>query len=48
MARFAKALALPEGGFRSTPADRAADAEYTYYGLGTLALLSLETTRERP
>ncbi len=43
--RFAKGLAAPDGGFRATPADDAVDVEYTYYGLGTFGLLSLETQR---
>lgn len=46
--RFAKSLAAPDGGFRGAPADDAVDVEYTYYGLGTLGLLSLETERGCP
>jgi geranylgeranyl transferase type-2 subunit beta len=37
--RFAGSLRTPEGGFRSCALDPEADVEYTYYGLGTLALL---------
>jgi geranylgeranyl transferase type-2 subunit beta len=38
--RFAEALARPDGGFRAGLWDEGADAEYTFYGLGTLALIS--------
>lgn len=37
--RFVRALALPDGGFRACLVDDAADVEYTYYGVGVLALL---------
>lgn len=37
--RFARDAALPGGGFGACPGDDEADIEYTYYGLGTLALL---------
>jgi geranylgeranyl transferase type-2 subunit beta len=37
---FAGALALPGGGFRGGLWDDRTDVEYTFYGLGTLALLS--------
>jgi geranylgeranyl transferase type-2 subunit beta len=40
VARFAQALEARDGGFRGCAADDAPDAEYTYYGLGTLALLA--------
>jgi geranylgeranyl transferase type-2 subunit beta len=40
VARFAHALQAPAGGFRSCADDAAPDVEYTYYGLGTLALLA--------
>jgi geranylgeranyl transferase type-2 subunit beta len=40
IARFAQSLQSPEGGFRGSEADDAPDVEYTYYGLGTLALLA--------
>ena len=40
IARFAHALQAPGGGFRGCVADAAPDVEYTYYGLGTLALLA--------
>lgn len=39
LARFARTCARPEGGFSSCPRDAVPDVEYTYYGLGTLALL---------
>lgn len=39
VARFARDLAMPEGGFAATRGDLEADLEYTYYGVGTLALL---------
>lgn len=39
LARFVKACAAPEGGFKASPADHEPDVEYTYYGLGCLALL---------
>jgi geranylgeranyl transferase type-2 subunit beta len=39
VARFIRATALPSGGFKSTPTDTDADLEYTYYGVGCLALL---------
>ncbi len=43
--RFVRDLALPNGGFAGTPGDRVADVEYTYYGLGTLALLAAALSR---
>ena len=43
--RFVRSLAAPAAGFRGSVPDAAADAEYTYYGLGTLALLALEAQR---
>jgi len=36
---FAEDLALPDGGFRAGLWDDRADVEYTFYGLGTLALV---------
>jgi geranylgeranyl transferase type-2 subunit beta len=36
--RYAKQLEQPEGGFLGAVWDHAADVEYTFYGLGTLAL----------
>ena len=39
VARFVKAAGVPFGGFRESPNDDAPDVEYTYYGIGTLALL---------
>ena len=38
--RFARALELRDGGFRGAAWDSDADVEYTFYGLGCLALLS--------
>ncbi len=38
--RFAESLDQPTGGFRAGAWDDTVDAEYTFYGLGTLALLS--------
>ncbi|HUV38803.1 MAG TPA: prenyltransferase/squalene oxidase repeat-containing protein, partial [Planctomycetota bacterium] len=40
LGRYVKGLALEPGGFRGSPADEATDVEYTYYGLGVLALLA--------
>ncbi|OPZ85901.1 MAG: Prenyltransferase and squalene oxidase repeat protein [bacterium ADurb.Bin429] len=40
LGRFTRALACPDGGFRGV-ADDDADIEYTFYGLGTLALLAM-------
>ncbi len=40
--RYAAALELPQGGFRAGAWDGQADVEYTFYGLGTLALLAAE------
>ena len=37
--RYVQALELPDGGFRGGAWDDAADVEYTFYGLGSLALL---------
>lgn len=39
--RYAESLAQPDGGFYGAAWDGACDVEYTFYGLGTLALLSL-------
>jgi geranylgeranyl transferase type-2 subunit beta len=39
-ARFAHALQAVGGGFRGCAGDDAPDVEYTYYGLGTLAILA--------
>ncbi len=38
--RYAAGQELPEGGFRGGVWDEVADVEYTFYGLGTLGLLS--------
>ncbi len=40
-ARFVRSTDAQGGGFRACPADGEADIEYTYYGLGSLALLRL-------
>jgi geranylgeranyl transferase type-2 subunit beta len=37
--RFVRDCALPTGGFGSCPADPGADIEYTFYGIGCLAVL---------
>jgi geranylgeranyl transferase type-2 subunit beta len=37
---YVKSLELPDGGFRGGLWDEATDVEYTFYGLGTIALLS--------
>ncbi|NQT17636.1 MAG: beta-hydroxylase, partial [Planctomycetes bacterium] len=38
--RYVEALEQPGGGFRGGVWDDAADVEYTFYGLGALALLA--------
>lgn len=38
--QFILGLALEQGGFRAGPWDHVPDVEYTFYGLGTLALLA--------
>jgi geranylgeranyl transferase type-2 subunit beta len=38
--RFARSLELESGGFHGAEWDPAHDVEYTFYGLGTLALLA--------
>ena len=38
--RFVRGIDLPEGGFRAAPWDEGSDVEYTFYGLGALALLA--------
>jgi geranylgeranyl transferase type-2 subunit beta len=40
--RYVNQLELGEGGFRGGVWDDGADPEYTFYGLGTLALLKLQ------
>ncbi|MBP8953141.1 MAG: terpene cyclase/mutase family protein [Armatimonadetes bacterium] len=40
LGRFVRDCAGPGGGFGAYPGDRQTDVEYTYYGLGTLALLA--------
>jgi geranylgeranyl transferase type-2 subunit beta len=40
--RFVQRLALPSGGFAPVLADDSSDVEYTFYGLGSLALLASE------
>jgi geranylgeranyl transferase type-2 subunit beta len=44
VARFVRDCASRGGGFRACAADPEADVEYTYYGLGTMALLRLHGT----
>jgi geranylgeranyl transferase type-2 subunit beta len=39
-ARFVKSVLASSGGFFAEPGDSEVDVEYTYYGLGTLALLA--------
>jgi geranylgeranyl transferase type-2 subunit beta len=41
--RFLTQLELDQGGFRGAAWDRETDPEYTFYGLGTLALLNSKT-----
>jgi geranylgeranyl transferase type-2 subunit beta len=38
--RYAESLAIESGGFRGAEWDPACDVEYTFYGLGTLGLVS--------
>ncbi|MEA1952222.1 MAG: prenyltransferase/squalene oxidase repeat-containing protein [Planctomycetota bacterium] len=40
--RYAENLKVPSGGFRAGVWDDSPDVEYTFYGLGTLALLNAE------
>jgi len=42
MRRYVEALEQPSGGFRGGLWDDAPDVEYTFYGLGALALLAVE------
>lgn len=39
VARFMRQTACPTGGFKAAPSDTEPDIEYTYYGLGCLALI---------
>lgn len=39
--RYAQTLGMPEGGFRGGLWDEGTDVEYTFYGLGCLALLAV-------
>lgn len=39
LARFVRGCARPGGGFSATPADEQADLEYTYYAIGSMALM---------
>ena len=39
--KFVDSLQLPEGGFQAAAWDDAHDVEYSFYGLGCLALLNL-------
>lgn len=45
--RYARSLELEHGGFHGAAWDLACDVEYTFYGLGCLALLSRETDHRR-
>ena len=45
--RFVRDLILDSGGFLAAPGDDAPDIEYTYYGVGALALLAAETVEKR-
>jgi geranylgeranyl transferase type-2 subunit beta len=42
VAEFARSVELPDGGFRGGLWDEATDVEYTFYGLGTLAITTDE------
>jgi geranylgeranyl transferase type-2 subunit beta len=42
VAEFARSVELPDGGFRGGLWDEATDVEYTFYGLGTLAIATDE------
>jgi len=44
--RYATSLERPEGGFHGAAWDQASDVEYTFYGLGTLALLQAADGRD--
>ena len=46
-ARFTKKLIVASGGFRGSVPDDEADIEYTYYGLGTAALLAAAAAKVR-
>jgi geranylgeranyl transferase type-2 subunit beta len=48
LGRFVQRLVAPAGGFRAAAEDPGVDVEYTYYGLGALALLSLQIQRGSP
>ncbi len=48
LGRFAQRLAASGGGFHAAAGDPDVDVEYTHYGLGTLALLSLQIQRGSP
>lgn len=45
--RYALSLESPQGGFRAAAWDDRPDVEYTFYGLGTLALLNAEGFRDK-
>jgi geranylgeranyl transferase type-2 subunit beta len=48
VARFLRSAADPAGGFLSCQEDESPDVEYTYYGVGTLALLrAWDRTKQR-
>lgn len=44
--RYVQALAAPDGGFLAVPGDAEPDVEYSYYGVGAVALLAAEAARE--
>lgn len=45
--RFVAALEHPGGGFCAVPIEQSADVEYTFYGLGSLALLRSHAANQR-
>ncbi|MFW6168934.1 MAG: prenyltransferase/squalene oxidase repeat-containing protein [Planctomycetota bacterium] len=45
--RFVRSLEHPTGGFRAASWDDVCDVEYTFYGLGSLALLTTRDARRR-
>jgi geranylgeranyl transferase type-2 subunit beta len=45
--RFLRDAAAPNGGFRAGPGDVGTDVEYTYYGVGTAALLKQHAAGRR-
>jgi len=47
LGRYVKSLARSPGGFRASAGDESTDVEYTYYGLGALALLAEQAASRR-